>query len=151
MEPGSERMADIYENFCQGTHTDPIDRPKPAIFLLAAFGIGFSRANIPQWFLIARICPSDNPDSCAGGIAFFHLKLAVSWGKRVTRIPSSKAHQRNCAQMPQTRHAHVPELTRKMRAFGKRAVQYLNVSLAKLGPLPLHLKIILCRPRPVSR
>lgn len=49
-------MADIYQNFCQGTHTDPIDRPKPAIFLLAAFGIGFSKANIPQWCV--TYCPS---------------------------------------------------------------------------------------------
>jgi hypothetical protein len=52
-------MADIYENFCQGTVTDPIDRPKAAMFLLAAFGIGFSRANIPQWFVVFS-CPSDS-------------------------------------------------------------------------------------------
>ena len=57
MTPGAERMTDIYENFCQGTVTDPIDRPKPAMFLLAAFGIGFSRANIPQWW--HRLLPPD--------------------------------------------------------------------------------------------
>jgi hypothetical protein len=50
MEPGEDRMVDMYHNFCQGTHTDPIDRPKAAIFLLAAFGIGFANANIPQWW-----------------------------------------------------------------------------------------------------
>jgi hypothetical protein len=144
-------MADIYENFCQGTHTEAIDRPKAAMFLLAAFGIGFSRANIPQWFLIARIRPSDHSDSYTGGIVFSHLKLAVSWGKRVTRIPSSKARQRNLAQMPQTRLVRAPVLIRKMRAFGNPALQFLNVSLAKEGPLPLHLKITLCRPRPVCR
>ena len=50
MEPGEDRMVDMYQNFCQGTHTDPIDRPKAAIYLLAAFGIGFAQANIPQWW-----------------------------------------------------------------------------------------------------
>lgn len=50
MEIGEDRMVDMYENFCQGTHTDPIDRPKAAIFLFAAFGIGFATANIPQWW-----------------------------------------------------------------------------------------------------
>lgn len=50
MEPGEGRMQDIYDNFCQGVHTDPIDRPKAAIFLLMAFGIGFAHANIPQWW-----------------------------------------------------------------------------------------------------
>lgn len=50
MDVGEDRMTDMYENFCQGTHTDPIERPKAAIFLLAAFGIGFASANIPQWW-----------------------------------------------------------------------------------------------------
>ncbi len=50
MEPGEDRLKDIYDKFCQGTHTDPIERPKAAIFLLAAFGIGFADANIPQWW-----------------------------------------------------------------------------------------------------
>ncbi len=45
-----ERLNDMYAEFCQGTHTDPIDRPKASIFLLAAFGIGFALANIPQWW-----------------------------------------------------------------------------------------------------
>jgi hypothetical protein len=50
MEPGDERLKDLYDNFCQGEFTDPIERPKVAIFLMTAFKIGFAAANLPAWW-----------------------------------------------------------------------------------------------------
>ena len=50
MEPGEERLKDLYDNFCQGVWTEPIERPKVAIFLMAAFKIGFAAANLPAWW-----------------------------------------------------------------------------------------------------
>ena len=50
MEPGDERLKDLYDNFCQGTWAEPVERPKVAIFLMAAFKIGFAAANLPAWW-----------------------------------------------------------------------------------------------------
>jgi hypothetical protein len=40
----------MYDNFCQGTVSEPIERPKCAIFLMSAFNIGFANANLPAWW-----------------------------------------------------------------------------------------------------
>jgi hypothetical protein len=50
MEPGDDPLKDMYENFCLGTVTEPIERPKVAIFLMSAFKIGFANANLPAWW-----------------------------------------------------------------------------------------------------
>ncbi len=50
LEPGDERLKDMYDNFCLGTVTEPIERPKVAIFLMSAFKIGFANANLPAWW-----------------------------------------------------------------------------------------------------
>ena len=44
LEGGEERLRDIYENFCMGPRcTDPIDRPKVAIYMFASLGILFNQ------------------------------------------------------------------------------------------------------------
>jgi hypothetical protein len=50
MDPGDDRLKDMFDNFAQGTHTEPIERPKVAIFLMKAFNIGFANANLPAWW-----------------------------------------------------------------------------------------------------
>jgi hypothetical protein len=51
---GPERLQDIYENFCQGALCpEPIDHPKAACFLFAAFGLAFNQVGS---FLLIRIC-----------------------------------------------------------------------------------------------
>jgi hypothetical protein len=41
---GPERLQDIYDNFCQGPHCpEPIDHPRAACFLFAAFGLAFNQ------------------------------------------------------------------------------------------------------------
>jgi hypothetical protein len=40
---GPQRLQDIYENYCQGPLcTEPIDHPKAACFMFAAFGLAFN-------------------------------------------------------------------------------------------------------------
>jgi hypothetical protein len=58
---GPERLQDIYENFCQGPLCpEPIDHPKAACFLFAAFGLAFNQVGsfhlIQVSFHISFIC-----------------------------------------------------------------------------------------------
>ena len=50
---GSSRLEDIYDNFCQGPRCpEPIDHPKAACFLFAAFGLGFTQVIFFRFYVI---------------------------------------------------------------------------------------------------
>lgn len=51
LDHGVDRLRDIYENFCQGPRCpEPVDHPRAAAFMFAAFGIVFNEVcNFILW------------------------------------------------------------------------------------------------------
>jgi hypothetical protein len=53
LEHGSARLEEIYNHFCQGPRCpEPIDHPKAACFLFAAFGLGFQQVSFFRFYVI---------------------------------------------------------------------------------------------------